>query len=322
MSSLPPNAIAEPPSADALQQDVAKLLASPDHHLLTRGSFELFIFRKEHAPTLFFELCRQREITFRLSGQGTGHPFDETPEDEYYDQLLLWDTTHQRIAGCYRFGQTKEVIARGGQSALYLTHMFDFEDDFFSRDENALELTRSFVAPDYQSDRLALPLLWQVMGSTGVRLGGARLFGCVTLSNDYSEESRALMVSWMTQYRTRQPHSLAKARHKFPVEVQAGSEPDRNIDELKSQIVDRDGNPKPIPALFVTTSNLARPSTPSTSRPPSTTPSIASSMSKSTKSPPPVTRATSALSFDPKLRRSPLLFVVFCHEADNVSPCR
>ena len=250
MSSLQPTNIADPPAPETLQQEIAKLQANPAHHILTRGSFELFLFRKEHAPALFFELCRQREITFRLAGQGTGASFDETPEDEYYDQLLLWDAKQQKVAGAYRLGQTGEVLSQKGTSALYLTHMFDFEPTFLTRDENALELTRSFVGAEYQNDRLALPLLWQGLGTSVLRLQATRLFGSVTISNDFSEESRALMVSWLTKHRIHQPQSLAQAHKKFPNENLPGSDPDRKIDELKSQIVDVDGNPKAIPPLL------------------------------------------------------------------------
>ena len=250
MSSLPPNSIADPPSPEVLLKEVASLQANPDHLILARGSFELFLFRKEHAPTLFFELCRQREITFRFAGQGTGASFDETPEDEYYDQLLLWDTQQNRLAGAYRLGQTGEVLAEREASALYLTHMFDFEPSFLTRDKNAIELTRSFVAPEYQKDRLALPLLWQGLGSAAHHLQATRLFGSVTLSADFSEESRGLMVSWLTKHRTHRPQSLARALNKFPDDSLPGWDPERNIDELKSQIVDLDGNPMPIPPLL------------------------------------------------------------------------
>lgn len=251
MNSLLSNTIADPPPSEALQREAARLRAIPAHHILTRGPFELFLFRKEHAPALFFELCRQREITFRLAGQGTGSAFDETPEDAYYDQLVLWDSKHQRLAGAYRLGQTGELLSQNqSPSLLYLTHMFNFEPPFLTRDQNALELTRSFVASNYQNDRLALPLLWQGLGAAVLRLKATRLFGSVTLSSDFSDASRALMVSWLTNHRTHQPKSLAQAHKKFPDHTNPGWNPDRNIDELKSQIVDHNGAPKPIPPLL------------------------------------------------------------------------
>ena len=250
MTSPAYSPIADAPTSESLLLEVAHLKNSPEHLVLTRGNFDLFLFRKEDAPKLFFELCRQREITFRLAGQGTGNGFDETIEDDYYDQLVLWDHEKQGLAGAYRLGQTGEVLTQRGADALYLTHMFDFEESFLNRDQTALELTRSFVAADYQNDRLALPLLWQGLGKAVLRLSATRLFGSVTLSADFSTESRALMVAWLTKYRTHRPSSLAEAHKKFPDQSSQGWDPERNIDELKSQIVDTQGEPKPIPPLL------------------------------------------------------------------------
>ena len=250
MNSLTSNPVADAPNNQSLQEDISAIREGSDHLIMERGKFELFLFRKQQAPTLFFELCRQRELTFRLAGQGTGASFDETPEDEYYDQLVIWDREKERLAGAYRLAQTSEVIPERGQDALYLNHMFDFDEAFFNRDLVSLELTRSFIAPDYQNDRLALPLLWQGLGKTLHRLNATLFFGSVTMAADFSEKSRALIVSWLTQYRTYQPKSLAVAHQKFPGETTPGCDLERNIDELKPQIVDHEGNPKPIPPLL------------------------------------------------------------------------
>lgn len=250
MDSTPLKPILAGPSREALRHDIEVLEKSPQHQVLARGSFQLFLFRKEQAPALFHELCRQREITFRLAGQGTGLALDETREDDWYDQLLLWDNSTEQIAGAYRLGQTSEVLTNEGLAGLYLTHMFNFDDSFFPPQEKALELTRSFVVSAYQNDRLALPLLWQGLGIAATRLGAQRLFGAVTLSADFSEESRSLMVSWLTRYRTKQPQALATAQKKFPDSSQSGWDSDQKIDDLKLQIVDTAGNPKPIPPLL------------------------------------------------------------------------
>lgn len=250
MSSTHLKPIIDRPSSESLRQDVENLGANTDHLILERGSFQLFLFRKEQAPTLFLELCRQREITFRLAGQGTGNSFDETPEDSWYDQLLLWDTAKEQVAGAYRLGQAEKVLKEEGFSGLYLTHMFDFDESFFSDKKISLELTRSFVGANYQNDRLALPLLWQGLGLAAGLLGAQRLFGAVTLSSDFTEESRSLMVSWLTRHRTNQPAALAKALNKFPDESATGWVASQNIDELKPQIVDLDGQLKPIPPLL------------------------------------------------------------------------
>ncbi|MDP0492647.1 MAG: GNAT family N-acetyltransferase [Verrucomicrobiota bacterium JB023] len=250
MNSMSLEAIANETPPEALLPEVSQLRAAPAARVLQRGHFEVFRTTREESPSLFRELCRQREITFRLAGQGSGHALDVTTEDDWYEQLVLWDSQSEQLAGAYRLGNTATVIPERGIAGLYLAHMFDFEEEFFVRDHCALELTRSFVGKDYQNDRLALPLLWQGLGVMVQRLQVTRMFGSVTLSADFSEESRAAMVSWLTRYRRHQPAPLARALVKFPDETSPGWDPSRSIDELRESIVDHEGKPKPIPPLL------------------------------------------------------------------------
>lgn len=234
----------------AIRRDAEQLIAAPACRLFGRGDFELLAFHRDDAPSLFHELTRQREITFRQSGQGTGHDRDETAEDAWYRQLVLWDRKASRIAGAYRLGLTAEVLPDHGLSGMYLSHMFHFDSRFFSRDSRALELTRSFVAAPYQNDRIALPLLWQGLGAL-VRLHHIqRLFGSVTLSPEIADDSRRLMTSWLARHHPCPGGSLANACRPFPTDhpdLPAGG---TSIDELKSRITDQAGQTKPIPPLL------------------------------------------------------------------------
>lgn len=250
MSSPPLEPISNPPEHEALVDEVSRLASDPEHHFFSRGPFVLLFFRKEHAPNLFYELCRQREITFRLAGQGTGAPYDETPEDAYYDQLILWDTAAQKLAGAYRVGRSGRKPGPREGDDLYLTHMFEFEQEFFTRDNVSMELTRSFVVPEYQVDRSALLLLWQGVGATVRRLEATRLFGSVTLSADFHDDAQKAMVSWLATHRIHQPHRLATALNPFPDQSKRGWNEASNIDDLKSEICGTDGRPKAIPPLL------------------------------------------------------------------------
>lgn len=234
-----------------IRRETEWLMAQPDKRLLGRGDFEVLVFCRDEAPSLFHELSRQREITFRHSGQGTGLARDQTPEDGWYRQLVLWDQRQGQIAGAYRLASSTEVIADHGLKGMYLSHMFYFDPMFFSRDSQALELTRSFVAKAYQNDRVALPLLWQGLALLVRRGGVQRLFGAVTLSPDYTDNSRRLMTAWLARFRSYPSGPLAFARQPFPIfHRQVGLVGGKTIDELRPWITDRFGAIKPVPPLL------------------------------------------------------------------------
>lgn len=233
-----------------IRQDASRLLDSGGHEILAHGGHHVLAFVRHEAPALFHELARQREITFRASGQGSGTAFDETPEDEYYTQLVLWDDETSRIIGAYRIGFTAEVLATCGAEGLYLSHMFDFTPDFFTNLGSAMELSRSFVIPACQGDRLALAMLWNGLGLLLVRHGGIRgLFGSVTISADYSPASRELLVAWLRHHRSLPGSPPVRARAPFGNPNIPAPEHE-NIDALRPGIVGNDQQPMPIPPLI------------------------------------------------------------------------
>jgi len=240
------------PGAD-IARDISRLTSEGDRILLSREPYQILTFRRSVAPALFHELARQREITFRAAGQGSGTDFDETPEDDYYTQLVLWDRAAGRLAGAYRIGLTAEVLPVGGIGGLYLSHMFDFDPAFFENTGPALELSRSFVSIDYQGDRLALALLWQGLGQFIRRSPGVRsLFGSVTISASYAPASRELLVTWLARHRLCTGSPLVHARVPYPPSAALADEIDAipAIDALRARIAGPAGEPLPIPPLI------------------------------------------------------------------------
>ena len=250
MESNPQPTIEPALSSASLRRDAERLANDPAARLLGRGDFDVLVFHGAEAPALFHELTRQREITFRLSGQGTGESRDETAEDGWYRQLILWNRKNHEIAGAYRLGFTADVLPAHGLAGLYLSHMFDFAPGFFTRDSRALELTRSFVTAPYQNDRIALPLLWQGLGVVVRHHRIQRLFGSVTLSPDFSDASRRLMTTWLARHRHHPTGFLATARLPFPCDDLDLPTGGVTIDELRPLITDCSGCPKPIPPLL------------------------------------------------------------------------
>ena len=157
--------------------------------------FDVLLFRGDASPDLMHELGRCREITFRNAGQGVGQPLDLAPEDDYYHHLVLWDKTTGRLAGAYRIGFTSQIIAAHGPHGLYLDHVFDIQPAFFDELGPAMELSRSFVLPDYQRDNRALAALWRGLGAAAVREKCPTMFGSVTISDAFHRASQTLLVN-------------------------------------------------------------------------------------------------------------------------------
>lgn len=242
--------------AAALEADVARL-ATGENRLFNQGRFTVLIFQRPDAPHLFHELSRLREITFRASGQGVGGTVDITREDDYYHQLVLWDENQRRLVGAYRLALPEEVLRQRGQQALYLDHVFHIKPAFFEKIGPAIELTRSFIHPDYQKDPLALALLWRGLGQVCVRKGIRSLFGSVTVPPSISDVSRAILVEHLRRHypetaalrrliRPRCPFQTPGMAHLLLADAHDGDA----IESLRDCVRASDGTLRPIPSLI------------------------------------------------------------------------
>lgn len=208
--------IVEPVDREALAGEVANL--SPDHELLSHKQFQVFLCRPFEIPNLLREIGRLREISFRLEGEGSGKSCDLDEFDEHYEHLFLWDRDQRAVAGSYRVAKTDQVLSRFGRRGLYTHTLFRFTDEFIDALTPALELGRSFVAPDYQRTHQCLLHLWRGLTAICARDPKYyRLFGPVSISNTYSQASKALI----TQYLNHGPDeylrlaSQVRPRHPF-----------------------------------------------------------------------------------------------------------
>ena len=237
------------PNPTFLLSEVAALPASS--HLADQGDLVAYLATAPQIPQLLEEIGRLREISFQAVGEGTGHEIDLDRFDKHYLHLFLWDHKQEQIAGAYRLAPTDKVIAEHGPEGLYCSTLFEFEAPFLKHLNPALELGRSFVVPAYQKSLAPLLALWKGIAcyvSRNPRYH--RLFGPVTISQDYAPISQDLIVRFLRENRwNRELGPLVRPLNPFP------GNPDisprlESIDQVSARIAESEPDGKGIPILL------------------------------------------------------------------------
>lgn len=181
---------------------LAEIEALPKDRILARSEpFIVFEARAEEIPAILHEVSRLREATFRRVGEGTGEALDTDRFDAHYRHLILWHEKDGEVAGAYRFAGTDEVLARHGSGGMYTASQFRIKHGFWDRLGPALELGRSFIRPRYQKSYQPLLLLWKGLAEYVARNPRyAMLFGCVSISGDYSPLAREIMMTFLRRH--------------------------------------------------------------------------------------------------------------------------
>ena len=188
--------VAHPQSRIAVRNE----LRGAEHLGRTNDGKDIFLFEGRCNSAVMRELGRLREIAFRQAGEGTGKRRDLDAFDAYYKQMVLWDESELQIVGAYRIGDAASIVAARGHEGLYTHGLFSLEDGFRPHLAQSLELGRSFVQPRYQGLR-ALEYLWYGIGAyVATRPTVRYLFGPVSISADYPEEARKLLVHFYRRH--------------------------------------------------------------------------------------------------------------------------
>jgi putative hemolysin len=175
----------------------------------------IYLYQHVESSAILREIGRLREIAFRAVGEGTNKKRDIDHYDQDYFQLILWDPEELEIAGAYRFGDAKKLIAKRGLKGIYSATLFDYSPAMNKYFEQGLELGRSFVQPKYWGKR-SLDYLWYGIGAFLEHHPQYRyLFGPVSLSNNYPQAAKDLLVSFYTLY-FKQPLPIATSKHPYP----------------------------------------------------------------------------------------------------------
>lgn len=194
-----PKEIITPVSQQLLEEEVASL--SKKHHLLTSKNYQVFLAEASEIPNILRELGRLREITFREIGEGTNKAIDLDKFDHYYHHMFLWDSVAKKIAGAYRMGLGSQIYASYGIDGFYLQDLFRFEPELHKMMSQSIEMGRAFIIKEYQQKPMPLFLLWKGIVHTTLRHPEHKyLIGGVSISNQFSNFSKSLMIEFMKSH--------------------------------------------------------------------------------------------------------------------------
>lgn len=183
----------------------------------TSDGKKIFLYEHQGSSVIMREIGRLREIAFRAVGEGTNLRRDIDKYDNHYYHLILWDEKELDIVGAYRFGDAAKLSAENHETGLYSATLFAYQDAMQPYFAEGLELGRSFVQPKYWGKR-SLDYLWFGIGAFINKYPKYRyLFGPVSLSNNYPDEAKQLIIGFYAHY-FQHSDKLANARLPFSLQ--------------------------------------------------------------------------------------------------------
>lgn len=189
----------------------------------TNDGKKIYLVNYNNGQDVVREISRLREITFRKVGEGTGRSKDFDIYDKHYKHLVLWDDDNLEIVGAYRFAFGNEILSNIGVKGFYTSCLFDYSENLIKILPQSIELGRSFIQSKYWNS-LALDYLWQGIGQVLVSHPEIRyLFGAVSMSNNYSEDAKSLIVYFYTKWFSKNDN-LVYSRNKFVLSEKKTSE--------------------------------------------------------------------------------------------------
>lgn len=195
-----PKNIITPVDSELMQKEV-EALRDKDMRLLESKNYEVFLASSEDIPNILQEIGRLREITFRAIGEGTNKAIDLDRFDAYYHHMFLWDKDAKVIVGAYRMGLGAQIFEKYGIDGFYLQDLFRFEPELYPMMSKSIEMGRAFIIKKYQQKPMPLFLLWKGIVHTTLRYPEHKyLIGGVSISNQFSNFSKSLMIEFMKSH--------------------------------------------------------------------------------------------------------------------------
>jgi putative hemolysin len=192
-----PENIISPIAAENLEKEI-ELLNASDRLLLSNKNYKVYLAESKEIENILLEIGRLREITFREVGEGTNKAIDLDSFDNFYRHLFLWDDEAKKIVGAYRMGFGKEIFENFGIEGFYVNELFKIEQELFGMMRSTIEMGRAFIIKEYQQKPMPLFLLWKGIINVTLRNPEYKyLMGGVSISNQFSNFSKSLMIEFM-----------------------------------------------------------------------------------------------------------------------------
>ena len=196
----PPKKIATAVRVEVLEGEIEKL-REKGMRLLQSKNYEVYLAQEKDMPFLLKEIGRQREVTFREVGEGTNNAIDLDEFDTYYHHLFLWDDNDKELVGAYRMGLGSDIFKNHGIDGFYLQDLFRFEPELYGMMSKSIEMGRAYIVKEYQQKPMPLFLLWKGIVHTTLRFPEHQyLIGGVSISNQFSNFSKSLMIEFMKSH--------------------------------------------------------------------------------------------------------------------------
>jgi putative hemolysin len=196
------------------------------------------------------EIGRLREVTFREAQEGTGKSVDLDSYDSTYLQLFIWNNELHEVVGAYRMGEV-DVLGPLGKEELYTSEFYEYSSGFLEKYGQALEMGRSFIRKEYQKKPYSLLLLWKgICRYVALNPRYRYLFGAVSVSDAYSDNSRSLMAGLLID-------SSEAIQAKTPAHIKLDKEVSefcrnydlRNQEDISCLVRSQEGDGKDVPVL-------------------------------------------------------------------------
>ena len=198
--AIPPKKIISQKNIQGCIKEVASLRKN-GKRLLQSKNYEVFFASAKEIPNLLQEIGRLREITFRDIGEGTNKAIDIDKFDKYYHHLFLWDQEVKVLVGSYRMGLGKDIYKKHGIAGFYIQTLFRLEPELHGMMEQTIEMGRAFIIKEYQQKPMPLFLLWKGIVHITLRYPEYKyLMGGVSISNQFSDFSKSLMIEFMKSH--------------------------------------------------------------------------------------------------------------------------
>ncbi|PCJ48036.1 MAG: hemolysin [Gammaproteobacteria bacterium] len=257
-----PQSLDESVAGETIKQDVKELQLLEQlqklepFRVIQKGDFSVYCAPYSKLGCMMEQIAICREKSFRAVNEGTGKELDNDDFDTFYSHLWVWDDQANKLVGGYRICKVDELINNHGIENLYSNSLYHFQPEFVTNLQGSVEVGRSFVSLEYQRHSKVLDLLWRGIGAYMVDNPEYHtLFGCVSVSKEYSGLAKALLVDALLKHFNATDKFLTSVKPKQPLSVDDKPWSDNMLDSLSNvpiinKLLGRIDSGKTIPMLI------------------------------------------------------------------------